>query len=59
MGKVKIIFFLETIADLGLKIASKIQLNELMKLSKCQRSRPFFDLSSLVPLLRPFAPNDL
>ena len=38
------IFFLETIAALGLKVAWSIQLNELMKLSECQRSRPFFDL---------------
>ena len=37
-------FFLETIAALGLKVAWKIQLNEFMKLSECQRSRPFLDL---------------
>ena len=36
--------FLEIIAALGLKVALKIQLNELMKLSKCQKSRPSFDL---------------
>ena len=35
---------LETIVALGLKVAWKIQLNEFMKLSECQRSRPFFDL---------------
>ena len=44
MGNVKIIFFfLETIAALGLKVAWKIQLNESMKLSECQRSRSLFD----------------
>ena len=40
----KIIYFLETIAALGLKVASNIQLNELMKLNKYQRPRSFFDL---------------
>ena len=40
----KLFFFVETIAALGLKVAWKIQLNELMKLSECQRSRAFFDL---------------
>ena len=40
----KIIYFLETIAALGLKVASSIQLNEFMKLSEYQRSRSFFDL---------------
>ena len=40
----KIIYFLETIAALGLKVAWSIQLNELMKLSEYQRSRSFFDL---------------
>ena len=42
--KVKIIYFLETIAALGLKVAWSIQENELMKLSEYQRSRSFFDL---------------
>ena len=42
--KVKIIYFLETIAALGLKVALGIQVNELMKLSEYQRSRSFFDL---------------
>ena len=37
-------YFLETIAALGLKVAWSIQLNELMKLSECQRSMTFFDL---------------
>ena len=40
----KIIYFLETIAALGLKVARSIQLNEYMKLSEYQRSRLFFDL---------------
>ena len=44
MGKVKIIYFLEIIAALGLNVARSIQLNELMKLSEYQRSRSFFDL---------------
>ena len=44
MGKTENHYFLETIAALGLKVAGSIQLNELMKLSECQRSRPFFDL---------------
>ena len=35
----KIIYFLETIAALGLKAALGIQLNEFMKLSEYQRSR--------------------
>ena len=43
-GKNWKLLFLETIAALGLKVAWSIQLNELMKLSECQRSRPFFDL---------------
>ena len=45
--KVKIInffLFLETIAALGLKVSWSIQLNELMKLSEYQKSRPSFDL---------------
>ena len=44
MGKSKNYYFLVNIAALGLKVARSIQLNELMKLSECQRSRPFFDL---------------
>ena len=43
MGKTENYYFLETIAALGLKVAWSIQLNKLMKLSECQRSRPFFD----------------
>ena len=42
--KWKIIYFLETIAALGLKVAWSIWLNELMKLSEYQKSRSFFDL---------------
>ena len=42
--KMKIIYFLETIAALGLKVAWSIQLNELMKFSEYQRSMSFFDL---------------
>ena len=44
MGQSENYYFLETIAALGLKVASSIQLNELMKLSEYQRSRSFFDL---------------
>ena len=42
--KVKIVYFLVTIAAIGLKDARIIQLNKLMKLSEYQRSRSFFDL---------------
>ena len=42
--KVKIIYFLESVAALGLKVARSIQLNELMKSKEYQRSRSFFDL---------------
>ena len=44
MGERKIIYFLELIAALGLKVAWSIQLNEFMKLSEYQKSRSFFDL---------------
>ena len=44
MGKSENYYFLKTIAALGLKVACSIQLNESKKLSKCQRSMPFFDL---------------
>ena len=43
-GKKWILLFFWNIAALGLKVAWSIQLNELMKLSESQRSRPFFDL---------------
>ena len=41
MGESEIIYFLETVAALGLKVAGSIQLNELMKLSEYQRSLRF------------------
>ena len=44
MGKSKIIYFLETIAALGLKVSWSIQQNKFIKLSEYQRSRSFFDL---------------
>ena len=45
MGKSEYyLFFLETFAALGLKVAWRIQLNEFMKLSEYQWSRSFFDL---------------
>ena len=37
------LFFLETVAALGLNFVGSIQLNELMKLREYQRSRSFFD----------------
>ena len=42
--KGKLLIVLETISVLGPKLLEKIQLNELMKLSECQRSSSFFDL---------------
>ena len=36
MGKVKIIYLLETIAAVGLKVDKRNQLNEFMKLSEFQ-----------------------
>ena len=42
--KVKIIYFLETIAALGLIVAWSFQLNESSKFGEYQRSRSFFDL---------------
>ena len=45
MGKSEnYLFFLETNAALGFKVAWSIQLNEFMKMSEYQRSRSFFDL---------------
>ena len=42
MGKSEnYLFFLETVAALGLKLAGSIQLNDLMKLSEYQRSLRF------------------
>ena len=40
----KIMYDLETIAAIGLKVALNIQINELMKLIEYQRSRSLFDL---------------
>ena len=40
----KIMYYLEIIAAIGLKVGSNIQMNELMKLNECQRSRSLFDL---------------
>ena len=52
MGKSEnYLFFLETVAALGLKVALSIQLNELMKLSEYQRSKSFFDLDFKVKCL--------
>ena len=35
----KIMYYLETIAAIGLKVGLNIQINELMKLNEYQRSR--------------------
>ena len=37
-------YYLETIAILGLKVGLNIQINELMNLNEYQRSRTLFDL---------------
>ena len=37
-------YYLETIAAIGLKVSLNIQINELMKLNEYQRSRTLFDL---------------
>ena len=37
-------YYLETTAAIGLKVALSIQINELMKFSEYQRSRSLFDL---------------
>ena len=44
MDKVKIMYYLETIAAIGLEVASSIQINESMKLSEYQKSRSLSDL---------------
>ena len=44
MGKVKTLYFSETIAVCGLKIGSCSELNEEMKLHEYSRSRSFLDL---------------
>ena len=43
-AKVKIMYYLETVAAIGLKLFLNIQINELMKLNEYQRSRSLFDL---------------
>ena len=43
-AKVKIVYYLETIAAIGLKVGSNIQINELIKFNEYQRSRSLFDL---------------
>ena len=37
-------YYLKTIAAIGLKVGVNIQINELMKLNEYQRSRSLFDL---------------
>ena len=37
-------YFLETVAAIGLKVGLSIQINDLMKFSEYQRSRSIFDL---------------
>ena len=44
MGKTEKSNFFGNYCSLRSQVAKKFQLNELMKLSECQRSRPFFDL---------------
>ena len=44
LGKSDNHYFLETIAAFSLKVASNLQINELMKSHEYQRSRSFFDL---------------
>ena len=45
--KVKIMYYLEIVAAIGLKVGSDIQMNELMKLNGYQRSRSLFDLGQM------------
>ena len=40
----KMMYYLETIAAIGLKTSLNIQIDELMKLNEHQRSRSLFDL---------------
>ena len=44
-AKVKIMYYLEIIAAIGLKVGSNIQMNELMKLNEYQRSRSLLTLA--------------
>ena len=43
-AKVKIMYYLETTAAIGLKVSLNIEINELMKFNEYQRSRSLFDL---------------
>ena len=44
MCKSEIMYFLENIAVIGLRVGLSIQLNEIMKLNEYQRSRSFSDI---------------
>ena len=44
MAKVKIMYYLETIAAIDLKVGLNIQINELMKLNEKSKSRSLFDV---------------
>ena len=43
-AKMKIMYYLETIAAIGLKVGLNIQITEFMKFNEYQRSRSLFDL---------------
>ena len=43
LGESENYYFLQTIAALGLKVGSDIQINKLMKLNEYQRSSTLFD----------------
>ena len=43
-AKEKIMYYLETIAAIGINVGLDIQINELMKLNEYQRPRSLFDL---------------
>ena len=44
MGKVKLRYYLETIADVGIKVGLSIQIHELMRLNEYQTSGSLFDI---------------
>ena len=44
MGKCENMYYLETIAAIGLKVVLSIQMNKQMNLNEYQRSRSLFDL---------------
>ena len=46
MGKVKITFYLETTAAIGIKVGLSIKINEFLKLKEYHRSWSLFDLFS-------------